>query len=217
MNSLSSISLLSFDEDEAETLSEWARGLDWVHWLMDSVRQRVPHLAFVSPGGTRGEISEAWDRFAETVWPEIVGPVLAEAWRAAGEGRVEALIACDEKLNSALVSPAREASVEAGRRLLRTTRGARYQGVLGKYRVRVDEGDLEPHAAVVWAVTGGFFQLGMASVIAEYLHLEWDTATRHLSDRHGPLGKHGIAGLTSRMVHETSVGLRIQPRKNAGH
>ncbi len=213
MNSLPSISLLSFDEDEAETLSEWARGLDWVHWLMDSVRQRVPHVAFVSPGGAREEISMVWDEFAETDWRSAVGPVLAEAWHAAHEGNVDQLVACDAKLGDALAPVSRQASEEAGRRLLRTTRGARYQGVLGKYRVRVEETDSGCHAAVVWAATGCFFQLGLASVIAEYLHLEWDTATRHLTDRHGPLGKHGIAGLTSRMLHEHAQrrgGLRVE-------
>lgn len=210
MNALPSISLLSFDEDEATSLKEWARGLDWVHWLMESVRQRVPYILFDSPGGSRENISKAWDVFSDSMLRETVGPILVRAWNAARTGNVDDLLECDVLLQSQLGAEAQTRSAEAGSRLLRTTRGARYQGVLGKYRLAVEEKGLESHCAVVWAVTGWFFQLGLANVIAEYLHLEWETATRHLADRHGPVGRHGIAGLTSRLIHESSYGLRVE-------
>lgn len=220
MKNLSSISLLSFDESEAETLSEWARGLDWVHWLMESVRHRVTSITFVSApvGRSRTLISGAWDVYAESTLRDEMGPILVRAWTAARDGDVETLVQCDVALSKALSEGACASSIEAGHWLLRTTRGARYQGVLGKYRTLVEEQGLETHCAVVWAVTGCFFQLGLASVIAEYLHLEWEIATRHLGDRQGPVGRHSIAGLTSRMVHAEASrsGLRSESRRGGG-
>lgn len=212
MKSLSSISLLAFDENEAESLSEWARGLDWVHWLMESVRHRVTSITFDSAptGKSRSLISVAWDAYAEKTLHEVMAPVLIRAWKAARDGDVDELLRCDVELGKKLPASASTSSVEAGHWLLRTTRGARYQGVLGKYRTAVEERGLETHCAVVWAVTGWFFQLGLANVIAEYLHLEWEIATRHLGDRQGPVGRYSIAGLTSRMVHSEAAesGLR---------
>ena len=155
-------------------------GFTWVTWLLQSVRARCRRLHF--HGGHRHgtEINERWECFGQQQFVPHIGPLLADAWTAAAERKLESLVTLDRSLQTKLTPAAASRSREAGAMLLRTTRGARYQGMLGHYRAKVDAGAAHGHFLIVWAAVGHFFQLSLANVLAEYLRLEWTMGTRHL-------------------------------------
>ena len=177
--------------DEAQVIEDWARGLDWVKWLLGSVRARAEILMV-------GD--DAWDDFAGGLLLETIGPALKTAWQAAQAGDLTGLIAVDETLSASLPPELARRSIQAGAVLLKSTRHARYQAVLGRLREAVGQGSCAGHLAVVWATVGHFFQLSLANVIAEYLHLEWDIATRHAKTVAKPAGNHSIVKLTGRVM-----------------
>ena len=183
--------------DDAQIIEDWARGLDWVKWLLSSVRARTEVLMVEEA---------AWDDFADGVLRETIGPALKAAWQAAQAGDLAGLIAADERLSAQLPAELARRSIQAGAVLLKSTRHARYQAVLGRLREAVGQGDCAGHIAVVWAAVGHFFQLSLTNVIAEYLHLEWDIATRDLEPREKPTGSNGIAVLTSQVMRGTQAG-----------
>lgn len=202
---LPSITLLPPPHDTAadqQVIEEWARGLDWVKWLLGSVRARMEELLVET---ATQPVAAAWNDFAEGRLRDEIGPALRAAWQAAQAGEVADLIAADASL-TALLSPAAGArSIQAGAVLLKSTRHARYQGVLGRLREAVEQGTCSGHIAVVWAAVGHFFQLSLANVIAEYLHLEWDIAVRDEVDQAKPTGRHSIVGLTSQIMHSAAA------------
>jgi len=180
--------------DELQAVEDWARGLDWVRWLLSSVRARMDVLMVRTDAAAT---LAAWDDFAGGIMPGTISPALKSAWWAAHAGDLEALIAADEALGGRLPRDLALRSVRAGAVLLKSTRHARYQGVLARLREAVHEGRCAGHIAVVWATVGHFFQLSLANVIAEYLHLEWDIATRDEPWLDKPDGRHSFAVLTS--------------------
>jgi len=183
--------------DDAQIVEDWARGLDWVKWLLSSVRARTEVLM----------VEQAvWDDFADGVLRETIGPALKAAWQAAQAGDLAGLIAADERLSAQLPAELARRSIQAGAVLLKSTRHARYQAVLGRLREAVGQGRCTGHIAIVWAAVGHFFQLSLTNVIAEYLHLEWDIATRDLKPREKPTGSNGIAVLTSQVMRGTQAG-----------
>lgn len=197
---LSSITLLPPPHDTADdvqVIEDWARGLDWVRWLLGSVRARMEGL-MVKDG--------SWEDFAEGLLVETIGPALKTAWQAAQAGDLAGLLAVDERLSARLHPKLAQRSITAGAVLLKSTRHARYQAVLGRLREAVEQGRCEGHIVVVWAAVGHFFQLSLANVIAEYLHLEWDIAERaeNLADKDG--WRHSIARLTRQIMQTTAVG-----------
>jgi urease accessory protein UreF len=183
--------------DDAQIIEDWARGLDWVKWLLSSVRARTEVLMVQDV---------AWDNFADGVLRETIGPALKSAWQAAQAGDLAGLIAADERLSAQLPAELARRSIQAGAVLLKSTRHARYQAVLGRFREAVGQGSCTGHIAIVWAAVGHFFQLSLTNVIAEYLHLEWDIATRDLEPRAKPTGNNGIAVLTSQVMRGTQAG-----------
>ncbi len=196
---LPSITLLPPPHDSADNgqiIEDWARGLDWVKWLLGSVRSRSEMLSVALDH----PLAAAWEQFTEGVLLETVGPALKRAWQAAQTGDLEALIEIDASLSAALDPQLARRSIKAGAVLLKSTRHARYQAVLGRLREAVEQGRCQGHIAVVWSAVGHFFQLSLANVIAEYLHLEWDIASRAAHHVAKPAGRHGIAGLTSRVM-----------------
>jgi hypothetical protein len=196
---LPSITLLPLPHetaDDAQIIEDWARGLDWVKWLLGSVRARTEVLMVEGV---------AWDEFAEGVLRETIGPALKSAWQAAQAGDLAGLIAADERLSAQLPPDLARRSIQAGAVLLKSTRHARYQAVLGRLREAVGQGDCAGHIATVWATVGHFFQLSLTNVIAEYLHLEWDIANRDTEHREKPTGRHNIAGLTSQVMRGTTA------------
>lgn len=183
--------------DEAQVVEDWARGLDWVKWLLGSVRARTEVL--MVENGVQSSVA-AWEDFAGGLLSEVIGPALRFAWQAAQSGDLTALIAVDAALSMQLPPESAQRSIKAGAVLLKSTRHARYQAVLGRLREAVEQGRCSGHIAVVWAAVGHFFQLSLANVIAEYLHLEWDIASRDVVHVEKPAGRHSIAGLTSQVM-----------------
>jgi hypothetical protein len=182
--------------DDAQVIEDWARGLDWVKWLLGSVRARTEVLMFDD---------HSWDDFAGGLLLETIGPALKTAWHAAHAGNLDALIASDELLSSQLPAELARRSIRAGGLLLKSTRHARHQAVLGRLRDAIAQGRCRAHITVVWATVGHLFQLSLANVIAEYLHLEWDIAMRDTPAAQKPTaGKHSIARLTSQIMLRAS-------------
>jgi hypothetical protein len=166
------LTLLPPPEDrrgEVEIVEEWARGLDWVRWLLSSVRARSGQLSVNGSG---------WQAFTEGVFRETLAPALEQAWSAAHAGDLAALAAVDAGLGTRFTTEEDQRSRQAGAILLKSTRRARYQGVLGHYRDQITAGRCAGHLAVVWAAVGHFFHLSLPNVIAEYLRLEWEIGTR---------------------------------------
>lgn len=199
--------LADADETEAEALDDWARGLDWVQWLFSSIRHRRDHLHFVtarSPSERR--LPQEWSRFAEGSLTRVLAPHFREAWQAAQALDLPALLAVDAAFSKRLDAEEAERSVEAGRLLLKATRQARYQGMLGHYRTACESGTTPGHFLTVWAAVAQFFQLSLASAIAEHLRLEWMMAARHL-----PVTPEieNLAPLTARLMQPQAAELRV--------
>lgn len=193
--------------DEMQVVADWARGLDWVKWLLGSVRARTEVL-MVDDGLP---VADAWSGFADGLLRQIKGPALKSAWQAAYAGDLAKLIAADEALSAQLNAAQARRSVKAGEILLKSTRHARYQAVLGRLREAVEQGRCSGHFAVVWAAVGHFFQLSLANVVAEYLHLEWDVVSRSVPACDKPHGSHSIANLTRQIMREVTeeASLRV--------
>jgi len=182
--------------DDQQVIEDWSRGLDWVKWLLGSVRARVEVLLVEDAG--------EWNAVAESVLREAIGPALKSAWQSAHANDLAGLIAASSRLSSQLSPAASQRSLQAGAVLLKSTKHARYQGVLGRLREAVEQGRCDGHIAIVWAAVGHFFQLSLTNVIAEYLRLEWDMAARDSHLQVPYAGKFSIAGITSRIMSDAS-------------
>jgi hypothetical protein len=197
--------LADADETAAEALEDWARGLDWVHWLFSSVRHRMESLYL------EDEWQATDSRLSE------LGSHLIHAWQAAEAGDLDELLRLDCELAQAWPACLTTRSLRAGELLRRSTKGARYQGVLGRLRTACDEGKSPGHFLTVWAAVGHFFQLSVANVVAEYLRLE----LRMRGEDTTPEAVAKITGMTSQLLRADGVGLRLvgaepeQPRIEA--
>lgn len=199
--------LADADESAEEALGDWARGLDWVEWLFSSIRQRMTHLHFQPP--TKADLLHlqiAWEKFTHEALQQSLAPQLMKAWQAAEAMKLEALISADTTFGECLSENEKNQSQEAGRLLLKATRGARYQGILKHYRAAIEEGVTPGHFLCVWATVGHFFQLSLTNLIAEYLRLEWHTATR---DHPGCPPLAHLPRLTSRLLQDHTPALRV--------
>jgi len=205
---LRAVTLLADANESAEqALGDWARGLDWVEWLFSSIRQRMTRLHFQPPTSTEVvRFQIAWEKFAQESLQTLLVPQLMKAWEAAEAMQLEHLISADTNFGAGLSDQENAQSLEAGHLLLKATRGARYQGLLKHYRAAVEEGRAPGHFLSVWAAIGHFFQLSLTNLIAEYLRLEWHTATRDLSGS-PPLAN--LPRLTSRLLQDHSPALRV--------
>ena len=181
--------------------AEVPHGLDWVHWLLGSVRARCELLHFHCTAASRPSLLAHWSVFANQDFARLTGPRLIEAWIAASEGWISSLEAVDAALDNSLPESAAARSLHAGAVLMKGTRGARYQGLLGHYRESLDRAGRSPHFVTAWAAVGHFFQLSLANVVAEYLRLEWELGSRHLPGTKEPKGLLSIAHLASHQLH----------------
>lgn len=197
---LSSITLLSPPGEtrtDAEIIEDWAEGLEWVRWLLGSVRARVDELTVRVDGVA---FSSAWSAYSGGLFSETLGGALKEGWRAVLRGDLQALLKVDARLSSELTPELAVRSMRAGALLLKSTRHARYQGLLGRLRDAVAQGQGEGHFLVVWAAVGHFFQLPLASVIAEYVRLEWDIASRKAGVLDATGARNEVVLLTGRVM-----------------
>ncbi len=191
---LTTLTVLPTPEDrrgDQAIVEEWVRGLEWVRWLLSSVRARMDTL-LIEDGD--------WEAFADGVFRQNIGPSLQAAWSAAHAGDLEDLIAVDHALSKKLDHSSATRSKRAGAILLKTTRHARYQGVLGHFRDASDAGRSPGHLTTIWAAVGHLFQLSLANVIAEYLRLEWDIGTRNDLKRQEPAGRLSFNRMTSELL-----------------
>lgn len=212
--------LADADESAAEALDDWSRGLDWVHWLFSGIRQRQPGL-YLQAGPlprpslypkaplTRQALAARWENFVRSDLHGALGTHLVQAWQAVQGQDLDRLLQLDRELSTRLSQETATASAEAGARLLQGTRGARYQGILGRYRNLQEEARTPGHFLIVWACVAHFFQLGLTNVIAEYIRLEWDLAARHLPAAGPSLSPETIASLTASTMHLPQTGLRL--------
>lgn len=208
---LTSLTLLPPPQDEKlpdiQIIEDWARGLEWVKWLLGSVRARTSVLMVA---GRPRPVHSAWMDFADGVLQDPLGPALKEAWECAQAGDLAGLIEVDGRLSATLSPEMARRSAQAGAVLLKSTQQARYQAVLGRYRDAVAQGRSAGHIVVVWAAVGHFFQLSLANVIAEYLHLEWDIATRDALWMAKPKDRLGITALTGMVMRGVEEGAELR-------
>lgn len=176
-------------------------GLDWVRWLLGGVRARCELLCFESHSTRRAALLGHWSAFAKNEFDRVTGPRLVEAWMAASEGRIAILERVDAGLEESLPEAVARRSRHAGSVLMKGTRGARYQGALGHYRESLERAGRSPHFVTAWASVGHFFQLSLASLVGEYLRLEWELGSRHLPGCTEPKGLLSVAHLASHQLH----------------
>ncbi|MBX7206975.1 MAG: hypothetical protein K1X78_01580 [Verrucomicrobiaceae bacterium] len=181
--------------DRVTPVEDLAAGIAWVRWLLQSVRARCQQVCFAPDQPDESTVGSSWSQFSVDHYLPLIGPQITEAWHVAVARDHEALTHVDMMLDERLPARVVSSSRAAGAVLLRTTRGARYQGVLGHYRAAVEAGGAPGHFIVVWAAVGCFFQLSLANVLAEHLRLEWDIATRDLAQAPPPEGTHSFAAL----------------------
>lgn len=216
-----SVTVLADADESAETaLEDWSRGLDWVQWLFSSIRQRHSGLYFHAAGLpntglypratlSHQALAARWENFLQSELRGSLGSTLLQAWQAVQEQNLNRLIEQDAALDESLPPALRASSREAGERLLQGTRGARYQGLLGRYRALKEEGKTPGHFFLVWAAVAHFFQLSLTNVIAEYIRLEWELAARQVNPQAAPLPLEKITRLTSQLMHSGTPGLRL--------
>ena len=192
--------------DAGLSVADQSRGLDWAHWLLRSVRQRCDGILFEkleSGDAAHG----AWREYVRARFLPVLGPALLQAWVRAEQRDAEALVEYEGLLGNLLTRAEHERSAHAAEVLLGRTRGASYQGPLGHYRRAVEEGRAEGHILIVWAAVSYLFQLTPSAMLAEYLRLEWETATRDLAGVPMPFGASAI----DKVVMEALKGLQSEP------
>lgn len=193
--------------DAALSVAEQAHGLDWVHWLLRTVRQRCDGVVW--PARDRKTLIQIeWRAFAKQRFESELSPLLLRAWRACEARDTDALVALEQAWATILSEEENERSIRAGKLLLKRTTGARYQSVLGHYRMAVKEGTASGHIGIAWPALAHLFQLTPATMLAEYLRLEWETATRELDGVMTPIG----SGAFDQVVARALSSMNNQPR-----
>lgn len=206
MTGSGSITILAMGRSEEQALLDWSRGLDWVRWMLGDIRSRLETL---STGGSAPyepfQVKTAWVQFVQEVFTPVLGPALRKSWHAAQAGQTRRLMTVAQEVECSLAPAVAELSGAAAHILLRSTRGAVCQEVLGKHRAAIAEERCPAHLVVVWAAVGVLFQLGLANVCAEYLRLEWAMLSRNCPDLTEPEGDFGIASLTRDLVSSSGL------------
>ena len=177
--------------------------LEWAHWLFQGVRARCGGITFRTRAEYRADVLRDWETFAQETFAPVIAPYLLAAWKGAVEGDEALLfsgnVALDRQLPGSLVTM----SIDAGEVLLHDTRGAKYQGALGKFRESVEEGMTAPHLAMVWAGLGAMFQVPPLDLLCEYLRQEWLVGTRELALITTPQGMLSFVGLAQKAMHHS--------------
>ena len=191
--------------DATVPVEDLAQGLDWVRWMLRSVRHRCAGVVLEQPEEA-ALIRMLWRGFVQERFIGGLGQVLVQAWESSVAGDVRRLIAHEGEWAWNLTDEELQRSLAAGRLLLNSTRGARYQGVLGHLREAVDAGQAQGLIGVVWPAVAHLFQLTPATLLAEYLRLEWETATRDLYGVHEPRLSWSIPAVVSRVLNASDAG-----------
>lgn len=175
---------------------------EWVRWIFQSIRARCQGMVFHSGATERSELIEDWKHFLEQYWLPELAPAILQGWQEAVKGDQAALLRGNNALSQCLSSKGCVRSLEAGAILLKQTSGARYQGVLGRFRqLHLEEG-AEVHAAMVWSCIAVLFQLPLPDVLTEYLREEWLAGSQSCHHRDEPQGQLSFGALTHRVMRE---------------
>ena len=173
--------------------------------MFQSIRAHCPALIFETEGeGVRHTMIKDWEAFLAGTWKDSAAPALLKAWKAAETGDLDGMLAANDFLDHSIKGEALYRSLAAGDLLLKGTQGAKYQGVLGQLRQRVQSEGIDVHLPIVWAAVAIVFQLPVADVVGEYLREEWMTATgryAHHADPQGLLSYAAVAHRTLRDAH----------------
>ena len=191
--------------DAGIPVEDLAQGLDWVRWMLRSVRHRCPGVVLEQPAEA-AMIRMLWRGFVQERFIGGLGQVLVQAWQSAAAGNLPRLISHEGEWAWHLTDEELRRSIAAGRLLLNSTRGARYQGTLGHLREAVDAGQAQGRIGVVWPAVAHLFQLTPAALLAEYLRLEWETATRDFRGVHEPRLSFSIPAVVSRVLNAGPAG-----------
>lgn len=201
--------------DAGVSLDEQAHGLDWVHWLLRSVRQQCEGVV-LERQASKTQMHGRWRVFVRERFERGLGSVLIEAWNTAALRDAKGLVALESRWRQQLSEEECERSLLAGQLLLKRTQGARYQGVLGHYRQHVEDGRAEGHIGIVWPALAHLFQLSPAIMLSEYLRLEWETAVRDLQGIAAPFGSASMVKVAARALAEVNASSLILRRQQAG-
>ncbi|CAN5816905.1 hypothetical protein BH11VER1_BH11VER1_33160 [soil metagenome] len=191
---------LSLHQDADREMAEENR--EWVRWIFQSIRVRCLGMAFHSEATERSALIEDWMKFIEQSWLPILAPALLQGWQEAVKGDQAALLRLNVALSQQLSDDARTRSLEAGAILMKQTSGARYQGVLGRFRQIHLEEAAEVHAVMVWSCIAVLFQLPLPDVLNEYLREEWLAGSQSCHHRDEPHGQLSFGALTHRVMRE---------------
>lgn len=194
-------------EAETEAVEDFARGLEWVRWLLAGIRRQNLAIHCRPVNTTRAGAAHAvWADFGRQHLTRSLRSHFLQAWKAASKGDLQAVIDADKAFTATLAEEESARSSQAGQLLLQATRHARYQGWLGRYRGSCQAGESPGHFLTVWAGVAHFFQLSLASAAAEYLRLEWEILTWNLP---GATMPKDLPSLASRMIEASQVELRL--------
>jgi hypothetical protein len=199
--------LAEAQEPEEEAVEDFARGLEWVRWLLAGIRRKNLAIHCRPLRTARAGTAHAlWSDFGHQRLPTSLRAHFLQAWQASAKGDLQAVIAADLAFTASLSEDESNRSTQAGELLLQATRHARYQGWLGRYRVVCQAGESPGHFLTVWAGVAHFFQLSLASAAAEYLRLEWEMLTWNLP---GIAMTDDLPALASRMIETSQRELRL--------
>jgi len=203
-------SIVSMEADVS--VMEQTQGLDWVHWLLRSVRQRCEGVVWQRME-RKPTVQVQWRGFVRERFLPQLSSALLEMWELAATRDCAALIEAETRWSALLNDSERQRSMRAGHLLLQRTHGARYQGALGHYRVAVDEGTASGHIGVVWPTLAQLFQLTPAAMLSEYLRLEWETSTRELVGVAQPIGSGSFSKVVSAALSRSTPEPRVLRRR----
>ncbi len=188
-----------------------AESLAWVRWLFQSVRAQSEALVFQSTAVDRPGLITDWLRFTDDVFLRILAPALLQGWQNAHAGVDALLVSGDHDLHRQLPEAMAQRSIAAGCILLEQTRGAKYQGALGRLRQRHDQGETTGHLAIVWSAIAALFQMPPLDLLTEYLREEWLVGARNSHHPAEPQGPLSFEALAHRALH----GARVMDFRNA--
>lgn len=198
--------------DAGVSLDEQGRGLDWVHWLLRSVRQQCEGLV-LQRQDTKTLMHGRWRVFVRERFETGLGSTLIEAWNTTALRDAEGLVALEARWRRQLSAEESERSQLAGQLLLKRTQGARYQGALGHFRQHVEEGRADGHIGIVWPALAHLFQLSPVIMLSEYLRLEWETSVRDLHGIAEPFGSAAMIKVAARVLAGVNVSPQVLPRQ----
>ncbi len=179
--------------------------LAWVGWMFQGVRARCRTLLFHGTTNYRRELLEEWEQYSTQLWYPTLAPLILNAWQAAHADDENALLAINARAGKLLDPASAERSFNAGHHLLEATRGAKYQGVLGRLRQKIDDTGAEPHLPVIWAAVAELFQLPPLDILTAYVREEWRTSLRECPEMSPPSGLLSFESLAHRALREAGT------------